>query len=137
MPTRTDIREALKGIYEGVADFEKVYLGRRRSIDPRDMPAICIYFEEEEKELAHIGTPRVFDREAKISSEIHVQGADAEVVEALLDDLCEKREAAVLADETLSGLVEFIQPTGDDYDIEHDGKDVAAVAKCADAVRYR
>lgn len=136
MPIRTDIRKALKTIYEAQPGITTVYLGRRRTIPQAALPAICIYVEDEEKQVAYAEKPRVFDRRLDIVSEIHVQAADPQAVEELLDLLCDVREAAVLADETLGGLVTEIVPVSDGYDVDESGSRPAAVAECRDRVLY-
>jgi hypothetical protein len=136
MPARTEIRTALETIYEELSGIATVYIGRRRSIPAAALPAVCIYIDEEEKELSSTGKPRVFQREMSLVSEIHVNAANAQEAEELLDTLAAAREAAILADETLGGLVEYILPKADVYDIDEEGQRPAAVAACTDAVLY-
>lgn len=134
--TRTDIRNALRTLYGDMTDIKTIYLGRRRAIPASAMPAICIYANGEEKELNSIGSPREFERKMEVVSEIHIQGTSTEAVEALLDQLCAVREAIVLSDETLSGMVESIFPDSDEYEVGEDGRTPGAVAICTDVAVY-
>lgn len=133
----TDIRNALKAIYTAMPGIATVYLGRQRSIPVHALPAICIYTENEEKALAHMGKPRVFDRGMDLVSEIHVQASTTQAAEELLDTLCAAREVAILNNETLGGLVDSILPVLDEYEIDEDGRKPAGVAECRDNVTYQ
>jgi len=136
MSTRTDIRNAVKTISEAVSGITTVYIGRRRTIPASALPALCIYIEEEEKELNSMATPRTFVRQMAITSELHATAASAQAAEELLDTLTAARETAILADETLTGLVESIFPASDEYNIDEEGSRPAAVAICRDVVIY-
>ena len=136
MPKRTDIRLKLKAVCEAIQGVKSVLLGRQRAIPRGKLSAICIYTENEEKALAHAGKPRVFDRGMDVMFEIHVQKNTTVEVEAELDLLCERLEAALLADETLGGLTREIQPVLDEYDLEEDARNPGGVAECRYTLIY-
>lgn len=135
MTTRTDIRSALKTIIEGVEGITTVYLGRRRSIPETALPAACIYVESENKEPDTLNSGE-YTRTLTLVTEIHVQANSAEAAETLLDTLCDRRETAIAADETLGGLVERIDFDADEYTAEEDARRPAAVAVCRDSALY-
>ena len=138
MPNRTDIRAALKticGAIDGISS-ESVLLGRRRAVPPHKLPVLCIYTESERKQLSVINSPLEFDRTLEVMFEIHAQGNTVEALEDQFDDLCEKLEAALLADESLGGLVREIVPVMDEYEFEEDSKNTGGVASCRYSIIY-
>lgn len=135
MPTRNDIRTALQTIIEGIDGVTEVYIGRRRSIPAHKLPAACIYMEREEKEEETVGT-ELYARRITVATEIHVRANNAEAAELLLDQYCADRESAVLADDTLGGLVERIELESDEYEVEEDAAYTAGVAVCRDVAVY-
>ena len=138
MPKRTNIRTNLKTACEEIEGMapESILLGRQRSIPQIRLPALAIYTENEEKQTAHIGPPRAFDRSMDLIFEIHLQANTVAEVEALLDSFCEKLETALLADETLGGLTEEIIPVLDEYNLEEDSRSPGGVAQCRYSIKY-
>lgn len=136
MPARTDIRNAVKTILEAIAGITTVYIGRHRAIPPETLPAACVYINREDRELETIGSPREFARRLEMVTEIHAQANDTKALEELLDTLCAARETAILADETLGGLVETIEPESDEYTLEEEATRPAGVAICRDQILY-
>lgn len=137
MIKRTDIRAAVKTVCEGIEGFsaDTVFLGRQRSLPGHLLPAICIYGENEEK-ARDMGLPRRHTRGMDIMIEIHVRADTTAAVENTLDDYCALLESAMLADESLGGLVEDLMAVLDEYDIDEDSREPAGVAACRYSIQY-
>ncbi len=136
MPMKTDIRNAVRDLLKPIPDFTIITTGRRRSIPAADLPAVCIYVDNEQIELFSTGHPRQFNRRLTIATEIHLQDQTAEALETQLDRLTNLREDAILSDETLGGLVAQNLPESIEYRLVEEGHRPAAVAICRDQALY-
>ena len=135
MATRTDIRNEIVKALKTVPTFSNhVFAGRRRSIPRANLPACCVYIEDETKELDSIGRPRTFERQMTVVYEIYSAETSGSYDE--LDDLCAACEAALLLDETLGGYVEKILPASDQYEISEDGDHSGVFSESRAVVTY-
>lgn len=135
MTARTQIRNAIVAALVADGSFStRVYPGRRRSIPRASLPACCVYVEQEEKELGGINQPYEFIRTLTIVLEIY--SAETNTDTAALDTLCLDVEAALLADETLSGLALSLLPLSDAYQISEEGDHSGTFSESRYAVQY-
>lgn len=136
MSSRSDIRAAIATIAESLPSIKSVFIGRRRTIQPHQLPAACVYVEREAKELNSIQSPRSFRRELTVVTEFHIRADSPEAAELALDGLCAERDAALLANESLDGCAFSALPVSDQYEISEEAAAPAAVAICSDSVVY-
>ena len=135
MAIRTDLRNSIITALKTVAAFEsRVYTGRRRSLPRANLPACCVYVEQEEKELASTGSPRTFRRELTVVYEIYSSDTAGDYTE--LDTLCKACETALMSDETLGGNALGILPLSDAYEISEEGDPSGTFSECRAMVEY-
>jgi hypothetical protein len=135
MSARTDIRNAVITALETITAFDgNVFAGRRRSIARADLPACCVYVEEETKDLASTNPTRTFLRELTLVCEIYSSDTSADYAE--LDTLCKAAETALLADESLGGSALETLPVSDQYEISEEGDYSGVFSESRFLVRY-
>jgi len=133
---RTEIRNAVVDALKTIDAFNgRVFPGRRRTLAQYDLPAACVYVEGEEKELLSMDKPRKLDRELTLIYEIFIPTAPVADYD-LLDTLCKAAEDALLEDETLGGLVSYVFPESDKYEISEEGDYAGAYSQSRAVISY-
>ncbi|MCH2057884.1 MAG: hypothetical protein MK214_14985 [Thalassotalea sp.] len=109
MATRQQIRARIKQLIAGF--FTSSFDYRPSQLFQEELPCSSVYFENGETSRDHDDNP---DTEARLAVEI--TASQSGNIDAFLDGLGNQVEAAIRADNTLSGLVDLIERTGFQYD---------------------
>jgi len=98
-----------------------VFKAQMEQIPPERLPAASIYFSEEDVEASRKGAAsRTLHRDATFVVEILQSNEDPQELEASLDTLTGLVEAALTADNTLTGLTRAIDVKSVAYDRDMD-----------------
>lgn len=128
---RQDIRDRLKTVLGSLEPT--IYKVRRYALDDSDLPAICIYTQDERSDPATIGA-RTLRRSLDVVVEIVLVGPSATVCDTL-DTTCESVEALIGADyedeasPALGSFVKEFMLSATSTDINVDGGKAIAVAQ--------
>ena len=130
MPTRTDIRTALKAVLIATGDYPSgaVHVGKYDPI--RKLPAVALVGLEDEIENISMGRPRTRRHELRIKFEIYAQKTAAKAIDERLDDLVDNAEAKLSENTTLSvsGVQDsFVERVTYDLTVESDKPIGAAI----------
>ena len=101
MPTRTDIRTALKAVLIATGDYPSgaVHVGKYDPI--KKLPAVALIGLEDEIEIISMGRPRTRRHELRIRFEIYAQTTATKAIDERLDNLVANAEVTLGEDSTL------------------------------------
>ena len=111
---RTQIRDALVALLTGLATTgSRVHSARVNAVP--ETPALSVFVDEEEIELAVVTDPLQLSRAVNVRVECHSALIDG--LDDKLDQMALEVEQAVAADPTLTGwLTDVLRPTGIEVD---------------------
>lgn len=133
-PKRKQIREAIKGILLGNTDAaQNVYSNRMSAFWREELPSISVYFTDEDKTPRDVQNKK-YSRSCLIQIETHVEGN--EQIDDSLDRISEQVESALLANQSLNGLVQGLVLQSESFQISEEGTKPTGLAVLTIQVTY-
>lgn len=115
MTTRSQIRKKVAELIAPI--FNETFSSYESAIDPDDLPAACVYFDEGEGEFISFGDSS--DWVSDLVIDIYSVRAAGLTIDDTVDELGEQVEEK-LKGTNLGGLVSLIKPTGFNYTRDDD-----------------
>lgn len=115
MTTRQAIRKAVVDLIP--SDFKTVFASYEPAIEPEDLPAACVYFDEGDGELASYGGGSMWSSELLIDI---YSAKTAGTIDESLDLLGDQVADIIQQNPNLGGVVSLIKPSGFSYTRDED-----------------
>lgn len=115
---RKTIRDLVKAAIDGQPGFSKVEIGRRHSVDSKDLPAALIYTDSEESEVIAFSNRR-FEHDVELKVVIKVRPDGATAGEDDLDELIKFIDPLII--DVLSGQPDITDAIPKSIDFDGDG----------------
>jgi hypothetical protein len=133
MHKRQRIREAVVERLKTVPEWlDRVVATRARPTEPKELPVVLVYTTAERSELATIQ----LDLSRTLTLMLELRTRAAEDLDAALDEMSAKAEAAIMADPRLGGLVTVSFLTETTIGLDGEGESRQAFASLTYEIRY-
>lgn len=131
------IRSAAVALLQGLATSgDNVVEGAFRPLGREQVPGLRVWMQSEESSTATLagGAARILERTARLM--VEAIAAEAETVDDTLDAMRLDVEQALAGDNTLGGLVKWINPVGFEREADGDGEWPTVAGRMQFEIRY-